>query len=77
MADIKEIIDIYAQIHPFHPDYKPIINKMPSSLVKRAFDQLLNMKRNPISLEEISEKNTGMQIENSSFSDKAIQTESI
>ncbi|CAI2181223.1 2639_t:CDS:2 [Funneliformis geosporum] len=57
MADIKEIIDIYAQIHPFHPDYKPIINKMPSSLVKRAFDQLLNMKRNPISLEEISEKN--------------------
>ena len=44
MADIEEIIDIHAQIPTFHSDYKPVIDRMPSSLVKRAFDQLLNMK---------------------------------
>ncbi|RIA96408.1 hypothetical protein C1645_815436 [Glomus cerebriforme] len=81
MADIEEIIDIYAQIPTFHPDYKPIIDKMPPSLVKRAFNQLLNMRRDPILLEEITEKvigmNTGMQTENTSFSDKTIQTDSL
>ena len=56
MADIEEIIDLYAEIPTFHPDYKPIIDKMPPSLVKRAFDQLLNIKRNPVLPEEITEK---------------------
>ncbi len=41
MADIKEIIDLYAEIPTFHPDYKSIIDKMSPSLVKRAFDQLI------------------------------------
>ena len=78
---------------------------MPPSLVKRAFDQLLNIKHNPVLPEEITEKSdrieqylrhklivyeqaksrrdfvysmdTGMQTENSSFSDKAIQTDSL
>src|SRR3954449_8814302 len=105
MADIEEIIDLYAEIPTFHPDYKPIIDKMPPSLVKRAFGQLLNIKRNPVLPEEITEKSdrieqyllhklivyeqaksrrafvystdTGMQTENSSFSDKAIQTDSL
>jgi hypothetical protein len=105
MADIEAVIDLYAQIPTFHPDYKSIINQMPPSLVKRAFDQLLNMRRNPVSLEEITEKSdqieqylynrlivynnaksqkaflysmdTGMQTENSTFSDKAIQTDSL
>ncbi|CAG8680338.1 3929_t:CDS:2, partial [Ambispora gerdemannii] len=105
MADIEEIIDLYAEIPTFHPDYKPIIDKMPQSLVKRAFDQLLNIKRNPVLPEEITEKSdrieqylrhklivyeqaksrkafiysmdTGMQTGNSSFSDKAIQTDSL
>ena len=106
MADIKEIINLYAEIPTFYPDYKPIIiYKMPPSLVKRAFDQLLNIKRNPVLPEEITEKSdrieqylrhklivyeqaksrrafvysmdTGMQTENSSFSDKATQTEGI
>ena len=36
-----------------YPDYKPIIDKVPPSLVKRAFDQLLNIKRNPVLPEEI------------------------
>ena len=72
---------------------------MPPSLVKRAFDQLLNIKRNLVLPEEITEKSdriekylrhklivyeqaksrrafvysmdTGMQTDNSSFSDKA------
>ena len=56
MADIEEIIDLYAEIPTFHPDYKHIIDKMPPSLVKRAFDQLLNIKRNPVLPEEITEK---------------------
>ncbi|CAG8705683.1 uncharacterized protein OCT59_003970 [Rhizophagus irregularis] len=100
MADIEEIIDIYAQVPTFHLDYKLIIDKMPPSLVKRAFNQLLNMRRDPVSLEEITEKSdrveqylrhkliegksylycsmdTGMQTENISFSDKAIQTGSL
>lgn len=38
MVNIKEIIDLYAEIPTFHSDCKPIIDKMPSSLVKRAFD---------------------------------------
>ncbi len=53
MADIEEIIVYYAEIPTFRPDYKPIIDKMPPSLVKRAFDQLLNIKRNPVLPEEI------------------------
>ncbi|GES80244.1 hypothetical protein GLOIN_2v1817918 [Rhizophagus clarus] len=88
MADIEEIIDLYAEIPTFHPDYKPIIDKIPPSLVKRAFDQLLNIKRNPVLPKEITEKSkkskgfvysmdTGMQTENSSCSDKAIQTNSL
>ena len=56
MADIEEIIDLYVEIPTFHPDYKPIVDKMPPSLVKRAFDQLLNIKRNPVLPEEITEK---------------------
>ncbi|GBC04065.1 hypothetical protein RclHR1_00550010 [Rhizophagus clarus] len=56
MADIEEIIDLYAEIPTFHPDYKPIIDKIPPSLVKRAFDQLLNIKRNPVLPKEITEK---------------------
>ena len=105
MADIEEVIDLYVQIPTFHPDYRPIINQMLPSLVKRAFDQLLNMRRNSVSIEEITEKSdqikqylcnklivynnaksqkaflynmdTGMQTENSTFSDKAIQTDSL
>ncbi|GES93515.1 hypothetical protein GLOIN_2v1817918 [Rhizophagus clarus] len=53
---------------------------MPPSLVKRAFDQLLNIKRNPVLPEEITDKrllDTRMQTENSSFSDKAVQTDSL
>ena len=53
MADIEEIIDLYAEIPTFH---KPIIDKMPPSLIKRAFDQLFNIKRNSVLPEEITEK---------------------
>ncbi|CAG8726430.1 16494_t:CDS:2, partial [Cetraspora pellucida] len=54
--EIEEIIDLYAQIPTFHPDYKPIIDRLPPSMVKKAFDQLLNFKRNPVLPEEITEK---------------------
>ncbi|PKK63669.1 hypothetical protein RhiirC2_788559 [Rhizophagus irregularis] len=88
MTDIEEIIDLYAEIPTFYPDYKPIIDKMPPSLVKRAFDQLLIIKRNPVLPKEITEKtknrrafvysmDTGMQTEDNSFSDKATQTDSL
>ncbi|GBC33868.1 uncharacterized protein OCT59_019206 [Rhizophagus irregularis] len=56
MTDIEETIDLYAEIPTFYPDYKPIIDKMPPSLIKRAFDQLLIIKRNPVLPKEITEK---------------------
>ena len=40
----------------FHPDYNPIIAKLPKSLVKRAYHRLLYHSRSPITLEQISEK---------------------
>ncbi|RIA80952.1 hypothetical protein C1645_837803 [Glomus cerebriforme] len=88
-SDIEEILDLYAEIPTFHPDYKPIIDKMPPNLVKRAFDQLLNIKCNPVLPEEITEKSDQIeqylrhklivyeQTENSSFSDKAVQTDAL
>jgi len=40
----------------FHPDYKYITDKLPTSLVKRAYHRLLTHSRNPIPLERISKK---------------------
>src|SRR5437763_662630 len=41
----------------FHPDYKYITDKLPASLVKRAYQRLLRHSHSPIPLELISEKN--------------------
>jgi len=41
----------------FHPDYKYITDKLPASLVKRAYQRLLHHSCIPIPLEQISEKN--------------------
>ncbi|CAJ0844443.1 15729_t:CDS:2, partial [Entrophospora sp. SA101] len=40
----------------FHPDYNPIISKLPKSLVKRVYHRLLYRSRLPITPELISEK---------------------
>ena len=40
----------------FHSDYKYITDKLPTSLVKRAYHRLLNQSKNPIPLEMISGK---------------------
>src|SRR5438128_11980176 len=40
----------------FHPDYNPIIAKLPKSLVKRAYHRLLYHSRSPVTSEQISEK---------------------
>ncbi|CAJ0634350.1 8917_t:CDS:1, partial [Entrophospora sp. SA101] len=40
----------------FHPDYNPIIAKLPKSLVKRAYHRLLYHSRSPVTPERISEK---------------------
>ena len=40
----------------FHPDYNPIIAKLPKSLVKRAYHRLLYHSRSPVTAEQISEK---------------------
>src|SRR6185369_3859841 len=40
----------------FHPDYNPIIAKLPKSLVKRAYHRLLYHSRFPVTSEQISEK---------------------
>ena len=41
----------------FHPDYKHITDKLPVSIKDRAYQRLLNHSRNPIPLNQISEKN--------------------
>jgi hypothetical protein len=41
----------------FHPDYKCITDRLPASLVKRAYQRLLRHSHSPIPLEQISEKN--------------------
>ena len=41
----------------FHPNYKYITDKLPASLVKRAYQRLLHHSCTPIPLEQISEKN--------------------
>src|SRR5436189_5918015 len=40
----------------FHSNYKHITDRLPDSLVKRAYQGLLNHSKNPVSLEMISGK---------------------
>ena len=40
----------------FHSDYKHIIDRLPDSLIKRAYQSLLNHSKNSIPLEMISGK---------------------
>ena len=40
----------------FHSDYKHITDRLPDSLVKRAYQGLLNHSKNPVPLEIISGK---------------------
>src|SRR5687767_4523747 len=40
----------------FHSDYKYITDRLPDSLVKRAYQGLLNHSKNPVPLEMISGK---------------------
>ncbi|CAG8697947.1 16282_t:CDS:2 [Funneliformis caledonium] len=78
MADIEEIINLYVQIPTFHLDFKPILDKMPPSLVKRAFDQLLNMRLDPVAKLRkyfVYSIDIRTQTENSDYLDKAIQTD--
>ena len=46
----------------FHVDYKLITDKLPPSILERAYNQLLSQKHNPISPDQIIEKHD--QIEN-------------
>ena len=40
----------------FHSDYKHIIDRLPKSLVKRAYKRLLHHSKDPVPLESISKK---------------------
>ena len=40
----------------FHSDYKYIIDRLPESLVKRAYERLLHHSKDPVPLESISKK---------------------
>ena len=40
----------------FHSDYKHITDKLPDSLVRRAYQDLLNHSKNPVPLKMISRK---------------------
>ena len=59
----------------FHFDYKYITDKLPESLVKRAYQSLLNHSKNPVLLEMISEKSD--QIESYQMHKLEVQTDSI
>ena len=40
----------------FHFDYKYIIDRLPESLIKKAYESLLHQSKDPVLLESISEK---------------------
>ena len=40
----------------FHSDYTHIINRLPESLIKRAYERLLHHSKDPVPLESISKK---------------------
>ncbi|PKY59405.1 hypothetical protein RhiirA4_482128 [Rhizophagus irregularis] len=46
----------------FHSDYKHITDRLPDSLVKRAYQSLLNHSKNPIPLEMISGKSGRIEL---------------
>src|SRR5277367_5522058 len=46
----------------FHSDYKHITDRLPDSLVKRAYQGLLNHSKNPVPLEMISEKSGRIEL---------------
>src|SRR5437867_777236 len=46
----------------FHSDYKHITDKLPDSLVKRAYQGLLNHSKNPVSLEIIFGKSGRIEL---------------
>ena len=45
----------------FHFDYKHITDRLPDSLVKRAYQGLLNHSKNPVPLEIISGKSNWIE----------------
>src|SRR5262249_8263504 len=45
----------------FHSDYKHITDKLPESLVKKAYQSLLNQSKNPVPLEMISGKSNQIE----------------
>src|SRR4051812_6649316 len=46
----------------FHSDYKHITDRLPDSLVKRAYQGLLNHSKNPVSLEMIFGKSDRIEL---------------
>src|SRR5438876_7868143 len=46
----------------FHSDYKHITDRLPDSLVKRAYQGLLNHSKNPVSLKIISGKSGQIEL---------------
>src|SRR3954452_23298393 len=46
----------------FHSDYKHITIRLPDSLVKRAYQSLLNYSKNPVLLEMISGKSDQIEL---------------
>ena len=46
----------------FYSDYKHITDRFPDSLVKRAYQGLLNHSKNPILLEMISKKSDRIEL---------------
>ncbi|CAG8728189.1 14086_t:CDS:1 [Funneliformis caledonium] len=49
MADIEEIIDLYAEIPSFHEKYSGLLKQLPPSIINEAWKRLTTRKRNSLS----------------------------
>ncbi|CAI2186853.1 6578_t:CDS:2 [Funneliformis geosporum] len=82
MADIEEIIDLYAEIPSYHERYSGLLKQLPPSIINEAWKRLTTRKRNPLSAIdgscEESYMDTRTQTRTTDFLDKvdkATQTE--
>ncbi|CAG8748247.1 4810_t:CDS:1, partial [Funneliformis mosseae] len=49
MADIEEIIDLYAEIPSFHEKYSGLLKQLPPSIINEVWKRLTTRKRNSLS----------------------------
>ena len=61
MADIEEIINLYAEIPSFHEKYLGLLNQLPPSIINETWKRLTTRKRNPLSTINASYENPSIE----------------